>query len=109
MKDKFILCPICGQHKFPPEESGYLTCPHCGWIHDLADEDESNTIHGPNDLPIRTYKLRYQYYVEHNPRYHWARDGYPEVRQTDLMDNPVCVKSRRAPVSDETVICKTHV
>lgn len=105
MKDKFILCPICGQHKFPPEESGYLTCPHCGWIHDLADEDESNTIHGPNDLPIRTYKLRYQYYMEHNPRYHWARDGYPEVQQIEPMDCPVCGKFRFEQLTWDDLYC----
>ena len=78
MKKQYSICPICGHHKFSSSESAYLICPHCGWVHDLVDEDETNAIHGPNELPLREFKLQYEHYLEHNPNYHWKRDGFPE-------------------------------
>lgn len=105
MKDTFILCPICGQHKFPADGGDYLVCPHCGWIHDLVDEDEANSVHGPNKLPIRLYRLRYNYYLRHNPEYHWAHDGSPDIEQIEPMICPVCGKFKFTELTLDDLFC----
>jgi hypothetical protein len=43
--------------------------------------------------------------VERNPRYHWARDGYPEVPQIEPMDCPVCGKFRFEQLSWDDLYC----
>ena len=36
------LCPVCGKHVFPMEES-YESCPHCNWC-DTADPVWNNDL-----------------------------------------------------------------
>lgn len=105
MKQKFILCPVCGKHKFPEWEDGYNTCPHCGWIHDLKAEENNTETCGPNDLSIEHYKLHYAYYIEQNPDYHWARDNYPDIPQIEKSSCPVCGKFQFEPITWEDIYC----
>ena len=80
MNQKYILCPVCGKHRFPTwEDNGTCICPACGWEHDTQSEENPLEVCGPNNLSLENYKLRYRYYVEHFPKYHWAKDGYPEI------------------------------
>lgn len=105
MKEPYTLCPICGQHKFSSEDGDYPVCPHCGWIHDFVDENESNSIHGPNKLPISQFKLRYNYYLRKNPLYHWAHDGFPDIDQIEPMECPICGKYKFEELTLDDLYC----
>lgn len=106
MKQKYILCPVCGKHKFPTwEDNGTCVCPYCGWAHDSLSEDESFEAGSHNDLCLDNYKLRYEYYVEQNPDYHWARDKYPDIPQIEKSICPVCGKFQFEPITWEDICC----
>lgn len=107
MKEKsYILCPVCGKHKFPAwEDNGTCICPHCGWEHDTSDEESPFEVVGPNDLCLNDYKLRYEYYMEQNSNYHWARDGAPKVPQIEPMNCPVCGKFRFEKLTWDDIYC----
>lgn len=106
MKQDFILCPVCGKHKFPAwEDNGTCICPHCGWAHDSLSEEEHFETGSHNDLCLDDYKLRYEYYVEQNPNYHWARDKYPEIPQIEPTDCPVCGKFRFEELRWDDIYC----
>ena len=95
MNKRYIVCPVCGKHKFPVwEDNGTCVCPCCGWAHDTQGEENPLEVCGPNDLSLENSKLRYQYYVGRNPDYYWSHDGYPDVEQIEPMDCPVCGKFR---------------
>ncbi len=103
---KYILCPVCAKHKFPVwEDNGTCVCPHCGWEHDTSDEENPFEVVGPNDLCLNDYKLRYEYYTEQNPNYHWAKDGFPEIRQVEPMNCPVCGKFRFEELTWDDIYC----
>ena len=102
----YILCPVCGKHKFPKwEDNGTCICPHCGWGHDTQGEEEPFEIIGPNDLSLEHFKLRYAYYVENNPNYHWALHGYPEIPQIEKCVCPVCGNFEFEPLTWEDIYC----
>ena len=102
----YILCPICGKHKFPKwEDNGTCICPHCGWGHDAQGEEDPFEVTGPNDLSLEHYKLRYAYYIENNPNYHWAQHGYPEISQIEKCVCPVCGNFEFEPLTWEDIYC----
>gem|GEM_PF-767272 len=104
MLKNYILCPVCGKHKFPAfEDNGTCICPFCGWEHDSSDEENPFELCGPNDLCLNDYKLRYEYYTEQNPDYYWKRDKYPELPQIEPMLCPVCQKYRFEELSLEDI------
>ena len=106
MKQNFILCPICGKHKFPSwEDNGTCICPHCGWGHDSFSEENISEAGGPNDLSLENYKLRYEYYVSVNPKYYWSVDKYPEIPQIEKTICPVCKKYEFVPLSWDDIYC----
>ena len=104
MKHSYYLCPICRQHRFP-EAGDHDICPHCGWENDMVMNDDPNYIGGANELSQIDFRLRYLYYVEKNPDYHWARDHYPEIEQIDPMECPVCHKFRFERLSWDDIYC----
>lgn len=102
----YIICPVCGKHKFPIwEDNGTCICPYCGWGHDTIGEEESFVATGPNDLSLEDYKLRYLYYVEQNPKYHWRFDRYPEIPQIEKCICPVCGKYEFEPLTWDDIYC----
>lgn len=106
MKQDYILCPVCGKHRFPSwEDNGVCICPHCGWEHDIADEENPFEVVGPNSMCLHDYKLRYEYYVEQKSDYHWARDRYPQIPQIEPMNCPVCGKFKFEVLSWDDVYC----
>ena len=106
MKQLYILCPVCQKHKFPIwEDNGTCICPNCGWEHDLSDEENPLELNGPNDLCLNNYKLRYEYYVNQNPNYHWARDKYPDIPQVEKSLCPVCKKFQFEPITWDDLYC----
>ena len=55
MTDK---CPVCGKTEF---KDYYETCPHCGWVHDLVQEDEESFNGGPNGgYSLKEYRDWYE-------------------------------------------------
>ena len=106
MRNGFVLCPVCGKHKFPAfEDNGTCICPDCGWEHDLSDEENPMELYGPNDLCLNDYRLRYAYYIERNPDYRWIRDGYPDIPQIEKSTCPVCGKFQFEPISWDDLYC----
>lgn len=106
MKQNYILCPVCGKHKFPAwEDNGTCICPHCGWEHSINDEENPFELSGPNELCLNDYQLRYEYYVEQNPEYHWARDECPELPNIEPIMCPVCKKYHFEEMTIEDVCC----
>lgn len=57
-KPKPHKCPVCGKYKFKDESSNDI-CPVCGWQDD-GSETFDDDICGPNDLPFKDYKKRYE-------------------------------------------------
>jgi rubrerythrin len=105
-KETYILCPVCGKHKFPKwEDNGTCICPRCGWGHDTQGEEDPFEATGPNDLSLEHFKLRYAYYIENNPSYHWAQHGYPEIPQIEKCVCPVCGKFEFQPLTWEDIYC----
>lgn len=104
MKNNYFLCPICGEHRFP-ESGNNDICPHCGWENDAVMNDDPTYCGGANDLSQIDFRLRYQYYVDHNPNYHWAHDHYPEIPQIDPMYCPVCKKFHFEPLTWDDIFC----
>ena len=104
MKHGFYLCPICGQHRFPVS-GDHDICPHCGWENDAVMNDDPNYSGGANELSQIDFKLRYLYYVERHPDYHWSRDQYPDIPQVEPMDCPVCGKFHFEPLSWDDLYC----
>ena len=106
MNKKYIVCPVCGKHQFPIwEDNGTCVCPCCGWAHDAQSEENALEVCGPNDLSLENSRLRYQYYVERNPSYHWARDGYPAIEQIEPMICPVCGKFKFEKLTWDDLYC----
>ena len=107
MKQNYILCPICGKHKFPIwEDNGTCICPYCGWGHDIESEKNTSEVCGPNDLSLDDYKLRYEYYLANNSNYRWQTDNYPEIPQIEKCWCPVCGKSQFEPLSWYDIYCE---
>ncbi len=106
MNQKHILCPVCGKHKFPTwEDNGTCICPICGWEHDTLSEENPFEVCGPNDLSLENCRLRYRYYVEHFPNYHWAKDGYPKILQIEPMICPVCGEFKFEELTWDDIYC----
>lgn len=106
MNKPFIVCPVCGKHKFPMwEDNGTCICPCCGWAHDTQSEENPLEVCGPNELSLENSKLRYQYYVERNPNYHWEHDRFPEIPQIEPMYCPVCKKFHFDPLTWDDLFC----
>ncbi len=103
--NKYILCPVCQKHKFPAVTGEYNMCPHCGWEHNLVDEENPYKVMGPNSLSLTDHQLRYEYYVDKNPDYHWARDGFPQLPQIEPMLCPVCGEYRFTELTLEDLYC----
>lgn len=57
-KPKPHKCPVCGKYDFEDENSNDI-CPICGWQDD-GSETFNDDICGPNDLPFKDYKKRYE-------------------------------------------------
>lgn len=87
------MCPICGKHQFP-SDCNYEVCPYCGWQNDSVMNDDPSYWGGANALCQLDHRLRYFYYLSKNPKYHYARDGYPDVSQIEEMNCPVCSQMR---------------
>ena len=104
MSYRTYKCPICGKHNFT-ENGDLTTCPHCGWENDSVMNDDPAYWGGANDLCQLDYKIRYEYYTQLNPDYHWARDKYPEVPQIEEMNCPVCKKMRFVPLRWDEIYC----
>ena len=105
-KQTYIVCPICGKHKFPTwEDNGTCICPHCGWGHDTQSETNPFEACGPNDLSLTDYQIRYDYYVRKNPKYHWTFNGFPEIPQVEKSKCPVCDKFEFEPLSWADIAC----
>lgn len=105
-KQSYVLCPVCKKHKFPIwEDNGTCICPYCGWGHDTQGEENTNEAIGPNDLSLENFKLRYSYYVEQNPKYHWRTNHFPDVPQIEKRMCPVCGKFEFEPLTWEDIYC----
>lgn len=104
MKNCTYNCPICGEHRFT-QNGDFSICPHCGWINDKVMNDDPSYWGGANKLCQLDYRLRYQYYISRNPKYHWAHDKFPEVPQIEEMDCPVCKKMRFVPLRWDEIYC----
>lgn len=105
-KKTYVLCPVCGKHKFPIwEDNGTCICPYCGWGHDIQGEENPSEQIGPNDLSLDDYKLRYAYYIEQNAKYHWSTDLYPQIPQIEKCKCPICGKFEFEPLTWEDIYC----
>lgn len=102
---QYIVCPVCGKHKFPVQEDKYGICRFCGWMHDSFAEEEPYSACGGNDLSLEDFRLRYKYYITCNPKYHWATDGYPDVPQIEKTKCPICGKYEFEPLSWTDIYC----
>ncbi len=106
MKQEYIICPVCGKHKFPTwEDNGCCICPYCGWGHDTMCEENVFDACGPNDLSLEDYKLRYEYYMSQNPKYYWRTDKYPNIPQIDKCLCPICRKFQFEPLTWDDIYC----
>lgn len=104
MRYNTYTCPICGKHRFT-EDGDYSICPHCGWENDSVMNADPSFWGGANKLCQLDFKLRYLYYVSHNPKYHWAHDDFPQVPQIEEMDCPVCKKMKFVPLTWDELYC----
>ena len=102
----YYECPICGKYKFN-KEGDYDICKYCGWENDPVMNADPTYWGGANDLCQIDFKLRYSYYVERNPKYHWALDGYPEIPQIEKCVCPVCGKFEFEPLAWDDIYCGT--
>lgn len=98
------MCPICGKHQFP-SDCNYEVCPYCGWQNDSVMNDDPSYWGGANALCQLDHRLRYFYYLSKNPKYHYARDGYPDVLQIEEMKCPVCSQMRFMPLRWDEIYC----
>ena len=107
MKTKnYVICPICGKHKFPVwENNGINICPHCGWGYDSCAEEYPDEPIAGNDLSLNDFKLRYKYYISQNPQYHWNKDIFPDIIQVENTLCPVCKKFKFQPISWDDLLC----
>lgn len=100
------LCPICKQYQFPSREGeDTYICPHCGWHHNSQSENNPDSAIEPNDLSLTEYRMRYKYYLQNNPDYHWAHDHYPKLPQIEPIVCPVCKKYRFEKLTIEDIFC----
>lgn len=103
MNHKFF-CPICQMHQFTVD-GDFSICKHCGWVNDSVMNADINYSGGANELCQVDFRLRYEYYLAQNPKYHWAKDGFPEIEQIEPMDCPVCKKWRFEKLNWEEIYC----
>ena len=72
-----IPCPVCGKYIFNQEQD-FDICKYCGWENDGYFESG-----GANDLSLDDYTIRYNQYLELNPKYIWKKDGFPKLSIKD--------------------------
>lgn len=110
MKQDYVLCPVCGKHKFPAwEDNGTCICPYCGWGHDRVSEEDVYHAGGANELSLEHHRLRYEYYVSQNPKYYWRADRYPQIPQIEKTVCPVCKQFQFEPLSWEDLFCGVEI
>lgn len=78
MKMKDLICPVCGKHKFGASHD-YEICRYCGWENDGFFE-----AGGANEISLREFRTRYQFYLLMNRDYLWRTDGFPEITEKDM-------------------------
>ena len=104
MKNGNYICPICRKHTFTSEGNNDI-CPQCGWENDSTMNKNPSYSGGANDLCQNEFKIRYEYYVKQNPKYHWTHDSYPEIPQIEPIVCPICKKHRFEPLNWDDIYC----